>query len=126
ASPNALDTLQSTVEGGLGFDAAMSRDGNEMKASAPAVAEEFRAVQHEIQAGRTRERALVDMAGRMGVDEVTAFANVVLQSMRFGTSMSDTLIAYAAEMRRARELMAQAKANRIPVYLSGFMAKMMM
>lgn len=126
AFPNALDLLQISVEAGLGFDAAMIRVGNEMKVSAPAVAEEFLAVQHEIQAGRTRERALVDMAGRMGVDEVTAFANVVLQSMRFGTSMSDTLIAYAAEMRRARELRAQEKANRLPVYMSGVMATMML
>lgn len=126
AFPNALDLLQISVEAGLGFDAAMIRVGNELKASAPAVAEEFLAAQHAIQAGRTRERALLDMANRMGVDEVLSFANVVNQSMRFGTSMSDTLITYATEMRRARELRAQEKANRLPVMMSGVMATLML
>jgi len=126
AFPNALDLLQISVEAGLGFDAAMIRVGNELAASAPAVAKEFLAAQQEVQAGRARERALLDMAARMGVDEVVSFANVVLQSMRFGTSMSDTLIAYAAEMRRARELRAQEKANRLPVLMSGVMATMML
>lgn len=126
AFPNALDLLQISVEAGLGFDAAMIRVGNELRASAPAVAEEFLAAQQEIQAGRTRERALLDMANRMGVDEVLSFANVVNQSMRFGTSMSDTLITYATEMRRARELRAQEKANRLPVLMSGVMATLML
>lgn len=126
AFPNALDLLQISVEAGLGFDAAMIRVGNEMKATAPAVAQEFLAAQQEVQAGRARERALLDMAARMGVDEVTAFANVVLQSMRFGTSMSETLITYAAEMRRSRELRAQEKANRLPVLMSGVMATLML
>ena len=126
AFPNALDLLQISIEAGLGFDAAMIRVGNELKSTAPAVAQEFLGAQQEIQAGRARDRALLDMAARMGVDEVTAFANVVLQSMRFGTSMSDTLIAYAGEMRRTRELRAQEKANRLPVLMSGVMATLML
>jgi tight adherence protein C len=126
AFPNALDLLQISIEAGLGFDAAMIRVGNEMTAAAPAIAEEFLAAQREVQAGRPRERALLDMAGRMGVDEVTAFANVVLQSMRFGTSMSETLVTCATEMRRARELRAQEKANRLPVLMSGVMATLML
>ncbi len=126
AFPNALDLLQISVEAGLGFDAAMIRVGNELRTTAPAVAQEFLAAQQEVQAGRARDRALLDMAARTGVDEVTAFANVVMQSMRFGTSMSDTLVAYAAEMRRRRELRAQEKANRLPVLMSGVMATLML
>lgn len=126
AFPNALDLLQISVEAGLGFDAAMIRVGNEMEKSAPAISQEFLAAQREIQAGRPRERALLDMANRMGVDEVTAFANVVLQSVRFGTSMSETLITYAGEMRRMREFRAQEKANRLPVLMSGVMAALML
>ncbi len=126
AFPNALDLLQISVEAGLGFDAAMIRVGNELEETAPAIAQEFLAAQREIQAGRARDRALLDMASRTGVDEVTAFANVVLQSARFGTSMSETLITYASEMRRTRELKAQEKANRLPVYMSGVMASLML
>ncbi|WP_347312264.1 type II secretion system F family protein [Defluviimonas sp. SAOS-178_SWC] len=124
--PNALDLIQISVEAGLGFDAAMIRVGNELEKTAPAIAGEMLAAQREIQAGRSRDRALLDMAGRTGVDEVTAFANVVLQSMKFGTSMSETLTTYASEMRRNREFRAQEMANKLPVKMSGVMASLML
>ncbi|MDI3334890.1 type II secretion system F family protein [Defluviimonas aestuarii] len=124
--PNALDLIQISVEAGLGFDAAMVRVGNELSAAAPAISEEFLTAQREIQAGRSREAALYDMAARTGVEEVQAFASVVLQSMQFGSSISETLITYASEMRRNRELRAQEQANKLPVKMSGVMASLML
>lgn len=124
--PNALDLIQISVEAGLGFDAAMVRVGNELEKTAPEISGEMLAAQREIQAGRARDRALLDMAARTGVDEVTAFANVVLQSMKFGTSMSETLTTYASEMRRNREFRAQEMANKLPVKMSGVMATLML
>lgn len=124
--PNALDLIQISVEAGLGFDAAMIRVGNEIEKTAPAISQEMLAAQREIQAGRSRDRALLDMAARTGVDEVAAFANVVLQSIQFGTSISETLTTYAKEMRTHRELRAQEKANKLPVQMSAVMASLML
>lgn len=124
--PNALDLIQISVEAGLGFDAAMVRVGNELAVAAPALSQEFLNAQREIQAGRTRDRAMLDMAARTGVDEVSSFANVVLQAMQFGTDVSKTLATYAAEMRRTRELRAQEKANKLPVQMSAVMASLML
>lgn len=126
AFPNALDLIQISVESGLGFDAAMIRVGNELQHTAPEIAEEFITAQREIQAGRSREKALRDMATRTGVAEVVSFANVVLQSIQFGTSMADTLKVYAQEMRVHRELRAQEMANKLPVKLSAIMASLML
>jgi tight adherence protein C len=124
--PNALDLVQISVEAGLGFDAAMIRVANELEKTAPAIAQEFLTAQREIQAGRPRQRALLDMGQRTGVEEVTAFANVVLQAMQFGTSISDTLMTYAREMRKAREIRAQEQANKLPVKMSAVMATLML
>lgn len=124
--PNALDLIQISVEAGLGFDAAMTRVANEMVHSAPALCREFRTVQLEISAGAEREKALLEMAQRTGVDEVSSFANVVLQSVRFGTSMSDALQVYAQEMRVSRELRAQEMANKLPVKMSAVMSALML
>lgn len=124
--PNALDLIQISVEAGLGFDAAMTRVANEMVHSAPALSQEFRMVQLEVSAGGEREKALLDMAARTGVDEVTSFANVILQSMRFGTSVSDALQVYAHEMRQTRELRAQEQANKLPVKMSAVMSALML
>jgi tight adherence protein C len=124
--PNALDLIQISVEAGLGFDAAMIRVANEIESTAPAISQEMLIAQHEIQAGRGRDKALLDMAARTGVAEVVSFANVVLQSMQFGTSTSETLSNYATEMRKNRELRAQEMANKLPVKMSAIMASLML
>lgn len=124
--PNTLDLLQVGVEAGLAFDAALARVGDELMEVAPDICTEFHVVQKEILAGRDRESTYRDMADRLGIDEAYGFVNVVMQSMRFGTSMSTALLAYSADMRQRRELRAQEKANRLPVLMSAVMAGLMM
>lgn len=124
--PNALDLLQISVEAGLGFDAAMNRVARELERSSPEIAEEFAFAQSEVGAGRDRERALLAMAERVGVTEVTAFVNVMLQSMQFGTSVSEALTTYAQDMRVRRELKAIEKANKLPVTMSATLVLFML
>ena len=113
-------------ESGLGFDAAIVRVGNERSGAAPDIASEFMMLQLEIQAGKEKQRAYLEMAERTGVEEVTSFANVILQAGQYGSSISQALNTYADEMRTARELRAQEKANRLPVQMSGVIALTMM
>ena len=124
--PNALDLLQISIETGLGFDASLARVSAELETTAPEIAQEFVAAQQEILAGRDREGAFQAMADRLAIDEAYSFVNVVLQSIRFGTSMSQSLLIYSAEMRERRELRAQEKANKLPVLMSAVMALLMM
>ncbi len=124
--PNALDLMQISVEAGLGFDAAMTRVGNELVDNSPDLAQEFLTVQHQIQAGRERDQAMRDMAERVGLETVRSFANVVQQSMQFGTSMAQAMTTYSEELRQTREVRAQEAANKLPVKLSGVMASLML
>ncbi len=124
--PNALDLLQVSIETGLGFDAALARVSKELEKSAPEIAQEFNVAQQEIMAGRDREGAFMAMADRLAIDEAYSFVNVVLQSIRFGSSMSQALLTYSDEMRQRRELRAQEKANKLPVLMSATMAILMM
>lgn len=126
AFPNALDLLQISLEAGLGFDAAMTRVGNELAKAAPDIAFEFLSAQHQIQAGRPRREALDEMARRTGLDTIRSFASVVHQSIEFGTSMTEALATYAAEMRLHRELRAQELANKLPVKMSAVLATLML
>jgi len=126
AFPNALDLMQISVEAGMGFDAAMTRVGNELSQVSPELSREFLGVQLQIQAGRPREVALHDMALRTGVEMVRSFANVVIQSLQFGTSMAEALTTYAVEMRAYRELKAQEMANKLPVKMSAVLAMLML
>ena len=116
--PDALDLMLVCVEAGLGLEAAFNRVGLEMASSHPLLAEQFAAVTLEMRAGRSREDALRRMADRAGVDDIRAFATLLVQSTKLGSSIAATLRTYAAEMREKRKLRAEERAHRVPVLLS--------
>ena len=116
--PDALDLMLVCVEAGLGLEAAFTRVGMEITISHPLLAEQYGAVVLELRAGRSREDALRRMADRAGVDEIHAFATLLIQSTKLGSSLAQTLRVYAAEMREKRRMRAEEKAHRLPVLLS--------
>jgi len=116
--PDALDLLLICVEAGLGLESAFARVGMEMTSSHPRLAEQFGAVVLELRAGRSHEDALRRMAERSGSDEIRSFATLMIQSRNLGSSISQTLRVYAAEMREKRRLRAEERAHRLPVLIS--------
>jgi tight adherence protein C len=116
--PDALDLMLVCVEAGLALESAFDRVGKEMTLTHPLLAEQFGAVVLELRAGRSREDALRRLADRSGADEIRAFATLLIQSTKLGTSVAQTLRIYAAEMRERRRMRAEEKAHRLPVLLS--------
>src|SRR3990170_3766652 len=116
--PDALDLMLVCVEAGLGLEAAFARVGSEMTNSHPLLSEQLGAVVLELRAGRSREDALRRMADRAGTDEIRAFATLLIQSTKLGSSIATTLRVYASEMRERRRMRAEEKAHRLPVLLS--------
>jgi tight adherence protein C len=116
--PDALDLMLVCVEAGLGLEAAFSRVGMEMTRSHPLLAEQLGSVVLELRAGRSQEDALRRMADRAGADEIRAFATLLIQSHKLGSSIAQTLRTYASEMRERRRMRAEEKAHRLPVLLS--------
>jgi tight adherence protein C len=116
--PDALDLMLVCVEAGLGMEAAFGRVGQEMVGSHPLLAEQLGSVVLELRAGRSREDALRRMADRAGADEIRAFATLLIQSTKLGSSIAQTLRIYASEMRERRKMRAEEKAHRLPVLLS--------
>lgn len=118
AFPDALDLMLVCVEAGLGLEAAFSRVGMEMTTSHPLLSEQFGAVVLELRAGRSHEDALRRMADRAGADDIRAFATLLVQSTKLGSSIAQTLRTYSSEMREKRRLRAEEKAHRLPVLIS--------
>lgn len=116
--PDALDLMLVCVEAGLGLEAAFSRVGMEMTTSHPLLAEQFGAVVLELRAGRSHEDALRRMSDRAGADDIRAFATLLIQSTKLGSSIAQTLRVYSAEMREKRRMRAEEKAHRLPVLIS--------
>jgi len=116
--PDALDLMLVCVEAGLGLEAAFNRVGMEMTRGHPLLAEQLGSVVLELRAGRSQEDALRRMADRAGTDEIRAFATLLIQSNKLGSSIAQTLRIYASEMRERRRMRAEEKAHRLPVLLS--------
>ncbi len=118
AFPDGLDLMLICVEAGLGLEATFARVGQEMATAHPLLAEQLGVVVLELRAGRSREEALRRMADRAGVDEIRAFATLLIQSTKLGSSIAQTLRIYASEMREKRRMRAEEKAHRLPVLIS--------
>lgn len=116
--PDALDLMLVCVEAGLGLEAAFTKVGQEMVTSHPLIAKQLSQLVLELRAGRSREDALRRLADRAQVDEIRAFATLLIQSTKLGSSVGQTLRIYAAEMREKRRMRAEEKAHRLPVLLS--------
>ena len=64
------------------------------------------------------EEALRHMADRTAVDEIRAFATLLIQSDKLGSSIATTLRIYASEMREKRRMRAEEKAARLPAIMT--------
>ena len=116
--PDALDMMRTCVEAGQSLDQSILRVSKEIRASYPALADEFTIVSNEMKAGKDRIQVLRDMSERSGVPDVASFVTVMIQSATFGTSIADALRVYAAEMRDKRVMRAEEKANTLPTKMT--------
>lgn len=116
--PDALDLMLVCVEAGQSLDQSILRVAGEIKPGFPDLAEEFSIVANEMKAGKDRVNVLRDMSERAGSNDISAFVTVLIQSASFGTSISDALRVYAAEMRDKRVMRAEEKANVLPTKLT--------
>jgi len=116
--PDALDLLLVCVEAGQSLDQSIQRVAIEIRPGFPELSEEFEIIANEMKAGKDRVTVLRDMAERAGAQDISAFVTVLIQSASFGTSISDALRIYAAEMRDKRVMRAEEKANVLPTKLT--------
>jgi len=116
--PDSLDMMLVCVEAGQSLDQSIIRVSNEIRASFPALADEYEMVSQQIKAGRDKASVLNEMADRCGVQDISSFVTVLVQSQTFGTSIADALRVYAGEMRDKRVMRAEEKANKLPTKMT--------
>ena len=111
--PDALDLLVVCVESGLGLAAAIQRVADELFVSHPELAFELSTVNAEIRAGVSREQALRNLADRTSLPDIKGLVGLLVQTMRFGTSVSDALRVYSDEFRDKRMQLAEEQAAKM-------------
>ena len=116
--PDALDLLVFCAEAGLSLDQAIEQVAQDLRSSSPEVAGEFAAAAAEMRVLPDRTKALENLAQRAGLASLRSIVATLNQSIRFGTSLSDSLRVLAAEMRAERLARFEERAARLPVLLS--------
>jgi len=113
--PDALDMLVLCMEGGLSLMAAFQRMTEELQAVHPVLGAEMNILQREIQLGLSVGDALKKLGERCGLDEVRELANVMLQSERFGASVTKSLRIHSESWRLERQQGAEELAQKAAV-----------
>lgn len=112
ALPDAVDLIVTTVEAGLGLDAALSEVGHETRGP---LGEELRLTVRETTLGRSRRDALTRLNERTGVPELKSFVQAVIQAEQTGIPVGQVLRTQAAQVRLKKRQRAEAEAQRAPV-----------
>ena len=116
--PDALDMLVICTESGLGLEAAVERVGQEMQASHPEVSRELIITARELRIASDRKQALAGMSVRTGLQSVKRLGATLIQTMQYGTPLSQALRSLSTEMRQEILLRFEANAARLPVLLT--------
>ncbi|HEY5624698.1 MAG TPA: type II secretion system F family protein [Gammaproteobacteria bacterium] len=111
--PDALDMLVVCVEAGLGMSQAIQRVADELIVSHPELATELSLVNAEIRAGVDRVVALKNLAERTGLEDIKGLVSLLVQTLRFGTSVAESLRVYSDEFRDKRMQKAEEAAAKI-------------
>ncbi len=115
--PAALDLLVLAVEAGQGLDAAILDTSRGLRNSFPDLAAEFTQLQLELKANTTRAEALKNFVDRSHDLELRKFANLLIDTDRFGTSLAPALKTHARYLRIRFRQVAQEKARKVGVKL---------
>ena len=115
--PDALDLLIVCLEAGSSIDQGISKVADELALAYPALAEELQMIITETRAGKPRLEAFKNFASRTGVDDVRSLVAMLVQTDRFGTSVSQALRTFAEVSRTKRRQRAEERAAKIGVKL---------
>jgi tight adherence protein C len=115
--PDLLDLLIVCLEAGSSMDQAIIKSTDELEIAYPPLAQEFRLVVTETRAGKPRMEAFRNLASRTGTDDIRALVAMLVQTDRFGTSVSQALRTHAETSRTKRRQRAEERAQKVGVKL---------
>lgn len=108
--PDAVDILAMGLAGGLSLQRALEYTTKELAPIHPPLAQEFRIIARQAEAG-SLESALERFAARVDEEDLTSMTDVVRLASNMGTPLSEVLRQHADTLRQARLQKALRRGN---------------
>lgn len=124
--PDTLDLILVCVESGLALDAALARVCRELGRAHPEITKELNRTRMELTLLSDRTVALQNLSERTDLVAFRALVAALLQTERFGTSLTETLRVLSDDYRHQRLMIAENKAGRLPALMTIPMILLMM
>lgn len=115
---DTLDLLMICAEAGLSLAQGLERVSRELKNAYPEMADELALTSLELSFQPDRHKTLNGLAQRVQLPEVKGIVNVLIQTEKYGTPISQALRTLSAEFRTQRMLRAEQKAARLPAIMT--------
>lgn len=116
--PDALDLLVICSQAGLGLTAAIVRVAEEMQHGNADIGLEFMLTANELQLMADSRLALANLGSRTGVAGLVRLGTTLIQSLQYGTPLTDSMRVLSAEMRQDTLTRFEARAARLGVLLT--------
>lgn len=116
--PDTLDLLLICAQSGLSLQPAIIRVELEIRETYPGVAWELAQTANELQYIADSRVALTNLGNRTGLDSLRRLTATLIQTLQYGTPLSDALRSLSAEMRAATLTRFEEKAAKLPVLLT--------
>jgi len=116
--PDALDMMVICAQAGLGLGPAIIRVADEMKPSYRDLAIEFSLTANELQIMSDTRVALHNLGHRTGLEAFRRLAMTLIQTIQYGTPLTDALRTLSAEMRQEALTAFEESAARLPTMLT--------
>jgi tight adherence protein C len=116
--PDALDMMVICAQAGLGLGPAIIRVADELKLSYRDLATEFSLTANELQIMSDTRIALHNLGHRTGLEAFRRLAMTLIQTIQYGTPLTDALRTLSAEMRQEALTAFEESAARLPTMLT--------
>jgi tight adherence protein C len=116
--PDALDMMVICAQAGLGLGPAIIRVADEMKESYRDLSVEFSLTANELQIMSDTRIALHNLGHRSGLEAFRRLAMTLIQTIQYGTPLTDALRTLSAEMRQEALTAFEESAARLPTMLT--------
>ena len=114
--PDFLDLLVISVEAGLGLDIAIQKIASlDLGKQAVPLKEEWSVYLKDVYLGKPRKQALMDLASRNAVEDLSMLVHALTQTYEMGNSVAHTLRVQSEMMRSKRLQLAEERANKVAV-----------